>query len=424
MNIFLITIECFRNDYFNKKNAPFLYRFKKAYFKRAYSTSTWTAASLKSILTSTYPLMHGEFIGLPEELITLPEILKKEGYKTGGFVKGIPFLSSYWNFDKGFDYYDEKEEKERKDRLRKIKKRVFERFEFLRKIYNLLWLAIKFSSEKSRDEKKLEGFFSFIGKNKNKKIFSWIHLQDSHEPYPNKNLFKLIKSEKNRIKEKKDLSKNDIKLIREQYRKGLRKADNNVGRIIGGLKDLGVYENSLVIICGDHGQEIFERKNFGHRPNFYEENINVPLIVNSKEIKKKEWDKPVSLIDIPTTILDILKIRKPGQFLGGNLFKDSREVISEDARKGKFFPAGPLLKATKYNFDYERVALIEKKKYVYRKDGEDGFYYKGEGGSCKKMKKRIEKHLEFEKKFRKKNGKMGGDKARIKEKLRELGYIK
>jgi len=128
-NIVLIVIDTLRSDHlsfygYEKQTAPFLNQLSKnsVIFTNTYSSSSWTAPATASIFTSLYPFQHGVILGIrgfkmdrkfnpdikvikiPDELATIPEILKGLGYKTYG-------VSDNWNIDhrmgftRGFDKF-------------------------------------------------------------------------------------------------------------------------------------------------------------------------------------------------------------------------------------------------------------------------------------------------------------------------------
>lgn len=60
----------------------------------------------------------------------------------------------------------------------------------------------------------------------------------------------------------------------------VQKVGHCFGKFIEHLKAKGVYENSIVILTSDHGDEFFEHGNFGHVGSLYPEVLRVPLLVH------------------------------------------------------------------------------------------------------------------------------------------------
>ena len=66
---------------------------------------------------------------------------------------------------------------------------------------------------------------------------------------------------------------------RELYRGEIRYVDANIGRVVEKLKTLGIYDDALIVVTSDHGEEFMEHGDVAHGHSLYEEMIRVPLIV-------------------------------------------------------------------------------------------------------------------------------------------------
>lgn len=447
-NVVLLTIECFRKDYFRKEITPYLFDLSKKgiFFENAYPTGPWTPASITGILTSSYPLMYNENIQLSKKTKSIAEVLKDNGYKTVIFSVG-GWLSSYFNFVKGFDdvfYSQEKKESGAFGKFSKIltnmKGTIYKAFPKLREKYRLFYLIMKAKGwNESRDKEPIEKALAWIKKNKDKDFFLWIHLEDSHEPFfAGGSYLEKVKVNYNFSKEKNELSKKDIDLSRKLYKNGLKSVDGNISYFIEELKKFGIFDDTYIVISGDHGQEIYDRKSCGHGPDFYQENINIPLILVGPKIKRKIEKKVVGLIDIGPTILNLLKIKIPEQYLGMDLLGKKREfLIIEDARKENL--QNPDMTKVKYDLRYFKAAIIKGNyKYVYKKTGKDELYDLKKDPKEKEnivdkkkelveeLKEEIMRHIYFEEKTRVDKEEIDyskGDKEAVRKKLEELGYI-
>ena len=78
---------------------------------------------------------------------------------------------------------------------------------------------------------------------------------------------------------KKKYTEDYLGYLRSLYDSGIGYTDAHIGRLFDELKKLGMYDNSLIIFVGDHGEEFGEHKMFFHGNNLYDHAINVPLIV-------------------------------------------------------------------------------------------------------------------------------------------------
>ncbi len=90
--------------------------------------------------------------------------------------------------------------------------------------------------------------------------------------------------------------------------------------VISTLKQFGIYENTIIIITGDHGESLGEHRFLGHNHKFYDEQIHVPLIIKLPYIhKSKKVDALVQSIDLMPTIFEHLSIKIPYTVQGSSL---------------------------------------------------------------------------------------------------------
>lgn len=88
----------------------------------------------------------------------------------------------------------------------------------------------------------------------------------------------------------------------------VRQADERVASVIGSLKQMGVWDDTLFIVLSDHGEEIGERGDFLHSQSVYAELTNVPLIIKfpKNQYAGRVVDDVVTLVDVLPTIFDYL----------------------------------------------------------------------------------------------------------------------
>jgi arylsulfatase A-like enzyme len=99
------------------------------------------------------------------------------------------------------------------------------------------------------------------------------------------------------------------------------------------MKELGLYENSLIILTSDHGEEFFDHEAWLHDHSVYEEAIRIPLIIKfpHSQYKGQKVQQIVSIIDIMPTILDALNIRNSSLSIDGqSLFSLITEKETQD----------------------------------------------------------------------------------------------
>ncbi|MEM8962813.1 MAG: sulfatase [Acidobacteriota bacterium] len=95
-------------------------------------------------------------------------------------------------------------------------------------------------------------------------------------------------------------------------------ADRSFGRFLDLLRDLDLYDHSLVILASDHGEEFAEHGGFDHGRTLWEEMVRVPLLVKYPDAAHAgtRIDTPVSVVDIAATVLALVD-RAAGQGFDG-----------------------------------------------------------------------------------------------------------
>ncbi|MBW2333496.1 MAG: sulfatase-like hydrolase/transferase [Deltaproteobacteria bacterium] len=122
----------------------------------------------------------------------------------------------------------------------------------------------------------------------------------------------------------------EIVAWRRFYDASVRYTDEQLGRLIEALDKTEQGRNTVVIIAGDHGEEIGEHGDFSHRFRLYEESIHVPIICYHADLKETRVDALVDLRDLAPTILDIAGLPIPETYEGKPVTKigeDEREYI-------------------------------------------------------------------------------------------------
>ncbi len=362
-NVIILSIDALRPDRlscygYDLKTTPFLEKLVKkgVLFRNCISNGGHTASSFLNILTSTLKFDFDDEKKVSNDRVFISEILQKKGYKTGAFHSS-PYISSVYGYNKGFDTFDdsllEDTTKLRTKLLNQIKKdkkmvalgtRLFKGKEFKRKAYMFM---------KGEDLPYVRGaklnsrIFNWINKAKGGPFFLWVHYMDAHSPYyPDLDCFKTLFQEGNlvglkKFNERRDrfakglekkYSKEDLELLSKIYDADILYIDHCIQNLMNYLRREGLLSNTMIIITSDHGEELMEHGSIGHGMTLYEENIQVPLIIYSKDLKGgKAVDKVVSSVDIPPTILSYLGLPKESSYRGRNLFGkySTKPVVSQ-----------------------------------------------------------------------------------------------
>jgi len=305
-NIFIILIDACQAKHlsaygYQRNTSPNIDQLSKdsILFTRAFANASFTRSSVASIFSGLVPDNHGVRIlndGLANSILTLPEFLKTKGFRTAIFSAAAA-VSKEFGFFQGVDHYQPafgqwKEFNQRKKIPHLVKQ----------------WLQ--------------------PGKNN----FVYIHFLEPHLPIipppPFLNMFGAPRDPRRRLisqiselqKQGYNFSPEDVAEIVNDYDSTIAYVDSEVGLILKYIKQLGLYENSLIIFTSDHGEALYEHRTFGHGHNVYPEAIHVPLIIKfplKMKIQPGKISKAVQLHSLLATIADIFgeKINSDGQSL-------------------------------------------------------------------------------------------------------------
>ena len=124
-----------------------------------------------------------------------------------------------------------------------------------------------------------------------------------------------------------------LELARDCYDDCIGDLDEHLGHLFSTLDSKGLLQNTVVVVTADHGEEFGEHGGFGHGQRLNSEVVRVPLMIvapGSVPPGKIVAD-PVSLRDLPATILDLVGLSADSPFPGRSLarhWKSSPERVS------------------------------------------------------------------------------------------------
>ena len=131
---------------------------------------------------------------------------------------------------------------------------------------------------------------------------------------------------------------------RRRYDEYIAYADSQLGRLFDALEQDGLFENSIVVVTGDHG-ELFERGEQGHAtPLLYDPVVHVPLLISSPgQNKRNDIYEPTNSVDVLPTLLHLANQPVPGWCEGnllpglGGEYDPQRSTFSMDAKLNPAF---------------------------------------------------------------------------------------
>ena len=332
-NVVLISLDSLRADHvgcygYERETTPAVDRLaaEGARFAEAIATSSWTLPTHLTMFTSRYQISHGvvhDRVALSPAVPTLGEIMKANGYATAGFVSA-PYVAAHYGYARGMDVYV--------DLSADYGHRREARSEIVSPKLNDLALP-------------------WLEQHKDERFFLFVHNFDIHYDYipppPYDTMFDpdyagtmdgtdfIERADVNRRMDRRDLDH-----ILALYDGEIRFADDHVGRLLAKIDELGLSDDTLVIVLSDHGDEFFEHGNKGHHRTVYEEVLRIPFVLRwpGKVPAGLVVAEPVSLVDLMPTILDLLDIEGPPGMEGRSLVSTlAGESLERPAIYAEFF---------------------------------------------------------------------------------------
>ncbi len=347
-NVLLVSIDSLRADHvgcygYGRPTSPHLDKLASegAVFLQAASPTSWTLPAHVSIFTGLEIGAHGvasDGFALHRDIPTLPELLKKEGYVSGA-VCTSPYLNPAFGFGRGFDYYHNTDAD----------------------LPGYRDTILPDERERDRVHAEVTGgrvaalAARWLEENRGKPFFLFLHFWDVHYDYtpppPYDRLFdpdyagpeygrNFINDERVHA----GMPRRELEHILALYDGEIAWTDHNLGTVIAKLQELGEYENTLIVVTADHGDEFFEHGGKGHRASLYDEVIMVPLVIRPPGPAGPPVRAPgqVSLIDLAPTILDYALTVAPGEMQGRSL-RVPAEGGAVPAPAGAFLELPPAL---------------------------------------------------------------------------------
>ncbi len=327
-HVVLVVIDTLRSDALScyggeKVSTPHIDRLAEdgIVFERAFAPAPWTVPSMASIMTGLSPLVHyatNPRSVIPDVLPVWAESMRGAGYETYA-IGSQPYLARE-HFLRGFMGSNFFPKRQDSSLTGGVLKSLFPgKFNDKASTSDLTRLAIDWLDENSGSD-----------------FFLWVHYYDPHLPYtpPEKHLPADRKGSAalgNRFSLGLQsiragyisLSEEERKWVRALYDSEVRYVDENVGLLLDHLIGLGIYDESLIVLTSDHGEEFWEHDGFEHGHSLYNELLSVPLIVklpsSSAGARVKE---KVSLEQVMPTVLDLCRIEYDEEWMSGLSLKE------------------------------------------------------------------------------------------------------
>lgn len=297
-NLMLIVLDTTRADHlgaygYERQTSPVLDSLAKEHwlFRYAVSAAPWTPPSVATLFTGLYPVAHGVMPPnsrelareashrLHEQHLTIAELLQQHGYQTSGITPN-PWTKEEFGYHQGF-----------------------ERYQFLNRE-----VAGRISKEGVAEIDRMAKV--------NRPFFLYLHYLDPHDPYTPPEKY-------DRFSGPVSYREHDPRTLKfvNAYDGEILYMDAAIGSLLEHLKKRGLYDNTHIVIVGDHGEQFKERGHLGHGFQLHNEEIHVPLIVKAPG-GGRTIDYTVSTVDVFPTLVELAGVPMPAFVQGGSLLND------------------------------------------------------------------------------------------------------
>ena len=294
---------------YNRETSPNIDKLaqESVLFRNAFAQATWTRPSGASLLTGYYPSAHGLLMlsdQLQGSVPLLPEYLNAKGFRTVA-LSTIGNISPSFGFERGFDHFVELyKEPTVIERRRSVD---IEKMGWGKSDFEGVGDCVPLATSEDINE----NIFPYLEANGSKDLFVLAWSLDTHDPYfhrdPQLSKFssQTIGWSYREVKEM--IAEDELFSLKAMYSDMIYYNDHHLGKLIERLQSLGCYDETLLILTGDHGEAFGEHGFTSHGREPYDELIRVPLIIKFPhgEFTGKVFDL-VQHIDIVPTILDYL----------------------------------------------------------------------------------------------------------------------
>ncbi|MCE9596209.1 MAG: sulfatase-like hydrolase/transferase [Planctomycetes bacterium] len=376
-NVLLLSIDTLRADrlgcYGSKLATPSLDRLaaEGVVFDQAISQSNITGPSHTTMLTGLYPAEHGALANgqpIPNRTRTWIEDLAAAGYDTAGFVSGFTLVDAASGLAERFEHFDDhllawRWMPEVCTRLRLVKDVI--------RCLNVRGTRVQRPDRPARET--IDAVERWLGESAGAPHALFVHFYDPHVPYhppapfdrrydadwkgePFVDWYRLSTAER------KDWARDPAKYAHmlALHHGEISYADEQAGRLFELLRKNGEYDETMIVVTSDHGEELGEHEIFfDHGGTLYDTELRVPLIV--------KWPKSANVaagtrvasqvrsLDIAPTICEAADV-KPSYALSGASLRELIDGAAHDDRPAYSFADLPG-NMSDYELDARAIAV-------------------------------------------------------------------
>lgn len=336
-NVILVMVDTLRADHLScyghpTVKTPNLCRLAEEGTRyQGFSHASWTKPATASLLTSTVPSTHKAMSKpstLSSEIDLISEVLQDAGYATGGIVSNINLAQSF-GFEQGYDEYHYLGPDYIAGAQESSSKLIL--YQLARQVWFRVKPGLRFGDFYQDSQVVNRVAFDWLERHADSRFFLFLHYMDPHDPYfehpydgygiarvSNPHPEPTLAAEMKRL-----------------YLEEIEYLDTNFGKLLDRLDELGVYDETAIVLVSDHGEEFHEHEGWWHGLTLYEEQIHVPLLVkwpDGAPAAPAVVDAPLArLIDVAPTLAGLAGAGVPEGMQGLDLRERNGDLSERHA---------------------------------------------------------------------------------------------
>ena len=311
-NVIVYVVDCLRADHvgaygYALPTTPELDRLAEdsVLLEDLNSCASWTKPSTGCLFTSMLPTFHQARTvddALPRSRTTLAEVFRREGYTTAAWVANPVIDPRVFFFNQGFDRWVDLRSFEERSRRSHLHDMDPDAADITKAV--LPWLE-----EHRRDP-----------------FFLYLHSLDLHYPYKGRPPFdaQFVSEEST-----------GLDRDRELYDAELAYNDREIGKLVARLKELDLYDDTVLFVTADHGEEFGEHGATRHGKTLYQQVLHIPGVLKlpGSRLRGRRSKALASNIDVAPTLLELAGIEAPAEFQGRSLREVLEKGVAETERR-------------------------------------------------------------------------------------------
>lgn len=300
-------------------------------FEQAVAQASWTKPSFATLFTGLYPSQHtatSKTAAIPEEVETLAERLRDAGYYTEGFANN-PNVFSMFGFGQGFVEYTDLRPRllfyaspsvarlSMYEVLRKARQRLLGKIPILGKKLGKMVVTDFYQPAEVITHTGLD-WLDHRPFPDQAPFFLFLHYMDPHDPFMDPDApgggFARARMER---------PEPSIEApMRKAYDLEIEHLDAHLGALFDGLKQRGLYQDTVIVFVSDHGEEFHEHNGWWHGFTLYQEMLRIPLIVKLPGLAQGGTRNAdlARHVDVTPTLLHLAGLEKSPQMTGQILY--------------------------------------------------------------------------------------------------------